>query len=316
MIKVTDDTRSRLLDGLRKYGRIVAQARHRGMNERDTSDIVKAMLGDMLGYDPFFDVTADSSVRGPNADYAVLVEGRLHFLLFVKGINVLPDVAQLLRLSGASTPNYAEWALLTNGEVWACYRLGVGGDRHPELVFRVRLLDTTSLEEKAALFFLLTKEAIRQDALTEYWEQARILHPGRLASLILSSETLNLLRRELQRTVNYRIDQHTLYEFLMREVLRPEALAVRAGEIESGSRLPICYAYVSNPHDPSTWRLRYRNADGTPNAELLMQAVAELGNDLRAVGIPADDTPLVKDRLRNAYFELGVPLEDMPQVLR
>ncbi len=316
MLKYTDNARNRIQDGIKKYSRIVAQARQHGMNERDTADIVKAMLGDMLGYDPFFDVTAEISVRGQNADYAVLIEQRIQFLLNVKSLAVVPNAAHLLRLSGSSAPPYAEWALLTNSDVWSCYRLGVGHDRHAELVFRVSLLDSTSSDEKAGLFYLLSKEGVQEKELNAYWERIRVLNPGRIASMLLSDDVLNLLRRELQRTANYRIDSQTLYTLLTREVLRPDALAARNGPEGDLPRQPQCFAYVRDPHDPNTWRLRYRNSDNTPNAELLTLAVAELSGDSRALGIPADDIPLVRERLRTAYFDLGISPDELPDLLR
>ena len=316
MLRYADNARSRIQDGLKKYSRIVAQARQRGMNERDTADIVKAMLGDMLGYDPFFDVTAEISVRGQNADYAVLIDRNLQFLLNVKSLSVVPNAAHLLRLSGSSTPHYAEWALLSNADVWSCYRLGVGPDRHAELVFRVSLLDATSTEEKTQLFYLACKEGVQAGALQDYWERVRVLNPGRIASMLLSDDVLNLLRRELQRTANYRIDAQSLYALLTRDILRADALAARNGPEGDMIRQPHCFAYVRDPRDSNTWRLLYRNLDTTPNAELLTQAVAELSGDPRALGIPADDLPLVKERLRAAYFDLGITPDELPDLLR
>src|SRR5690349_2894599 len=96
MPKHSEATRIRIQDGLKKYGRIVAQARLRGMNQQDTGDIVKAMLGDMLGFDPFFDVTTEASVRGPNADHAIVLGGEIKLLLIVKGIGIVPHAAHLL----------------------------------------------------------------------------------------------------------------------------------------------------------------------------------------------------------------------------
>lgn len=316
MLKSSEYVRNRIQDGIKKYSRIVVQARQRGMNERDTSDIIRAMLGDMFGYDPFFDVTAEISARGPNADYAILVEGRLQFLLIAKPINCTPNAAHLLRLSGSSAPQYAHWALLTNSDTWACYRLGVGADRHAELVVRVSLTENTSAEEKTLPFYLMSKEGIYQNAVGLYWEQMRILNPGRIAALLLTEDVLNVLRRELHRTTNYRVDRQTLYDLMAREVLRPEALSARMGEDPNVPRLQHCFAYVRDPNDPSTWRLHYRNRDESPNAELLTMAVADLSGDNRALGIPADDVPLVKQRLREAYLELGVPPTDLPDLLR
>jgi hypothetical protein len=317
MLKYSEPTRSRIHDGIKKYSRIVAQARQRGMNERDTGDIVKAMLGDMLGYDPFFDVTAEISMRGLCADYAVLTEERLRFLVMVKAIGIPPHASHLLNLSGTNAPAYVQWVLLSNADDWSCYRLGVGADRHAELVFHTALLDSTPVEEKIALFFLLSKEGLQQDALTQYWEQIRVLNPGRLVNLLLSEEVLNLLRRELQRTANYRIDRQSLQNILMRDVLRSEALEARGQEAPPPApRFPQCYAYVRDPHNPTTWRFGYRNPDGTPNPEMLTLAVADLHSGPNAVGVPADDFPLVKERLRLAYLELGVSFDDLPEILR
>jgi hypothetical protein len=316
MLKYADNARNRIQDGLKKYSRIVGQARQRGMNERDTADIVKAMLGDMLGYDPFFDVTAEVSVRGQTADYAVLIDRQLGFLLNVKSLAVVPNAAHMLRMSGSSTPPYAEWALLTNADVWICYRLGVGPDRHAEQVFRVSLLDTTLPEEKAQLFYLICKEGLQDGSLQSYWEQVKILNPGRIAAIVLSDDVLNMIRRELQRTANYRIDSQTLYALLTRDILRADALAARSGQDGESLRRPECFAYVRDSNDVNTWRLLYRNLDTTPNPELLTQAVAELSGDPRALGIPLDDLPLVKERLRAAYFDLGVAPDELPDLLR
>ncbi len=314
MLRISDQTRTRIQDGIKKYSRIVHQARQRGMNERDTADIVKAMLGDMLGYDPFFDVTAESSIRGPHADHAVLLNGRLQFLLLVKAVGIVPHAAHLLRLSGANTPNYCQWALLSNADYWACYRLGVGPDRHPELVFRVSLSDAVSLEEKTTYFLLVSREGMEQNALEYYWQRVHALNPGRIASLLLSEDILNLLRRELMRTANFRVERQVLLDVLQQEVIRPEALAAQSAA-QATPNVPQCYAYVANPNDASTWKLAYRNPDGVADPDMLMAAASQLTSDTRQLDIPADDVPLVKQRLRQAYLELGIPIEDIPAAL-
>jgi hypothetical protein len=311
----SESARNRIYDGLKKYGRIVTQARQRGMNQQDTGDIVKAMLGDMLGFDPFFDVTAESSVRGPNADHAIVLEGNVKLLLIVRGIGIVPNAAHLLRLSGSGTPSYAEWVVVTNADVWICYRLGVGTDRHPEMVCRASLLDARPAEEKIATFLLLSKEGMQQDALLRHWERSHALNPGKIVGLLLGDDVLNVLRRELQRTVNVRPDRRVLIDILIREIIRPEVLA--ASQIEpSAPRLPRCYAYVADPNDPQTWRLQYRNPDGTPDPDRLIAAAAAVLSDARALQIPADDIALVKQRLREAYIELGVAQDDLPPGLR
>lgn len=312
---ITETTRNCIQDGLRKYSRIVAQARQCGMNAKDTGDIVKAMLGDMLGYDPFFEVTTDSSIRGPHADHAILIDGQVKILLVVKSIGSMPNPAHLLRLSGHSCPGYVDWVLLTNADHWLCYRLGVGHDRHPEPIFRIGLMEPRPIEEKIRLFFLFSKEGVSSNALQRYWESSNVLNPNRIAELLTSDTILEALRREIHRSNNFRVEKSVIATLLRNSVILPEALAPSSGS-PAQPDLPQCYAYFSDPTDRSTWRLYYRNEKGEADAEGLMAAAAKLSGDLRQLAIPADDLPLVKQRLRQAYTELGVAAEELPAVLQ
>ena len=72
----------------------------------------------------------------------------------------------------------------------------------------------------------MSKEGVLQNAHDLYWEQTRVLNPGRIAALILSEDNLNLLRREIQRNAGYHVDRNTLYEILVQQVLRPSAPTV------------------------------------------------------------------------------------------
>lgn len=316
MLVLNETTRERIQDGVRKYARIVARARERGISESDNRDLVRAMLGDMLGYDPFFDVTSEAVVRGPHANFLVLPNSPLQFLVQVKHLSIAPHAAHLLRMSGINTPSFTAWAILTNADTWACYRLGVGHGRHPELVFRVSLSEGGSLDEKVKLFGLLSKEGVEQESLIRHWEEYRVLNPGRLTSLILSEETLHLLRREIQRQSSYRVDIHTLRGILTQEVLRPSALSASLGTEGQQPPAPPCYAYVPDPNSPASWRLPYRNPDGTPHPDLLTRALGDFQGEHQIIGIPADDVPIVKERLRKAFLELGIGIEDLPRSLR
>ncbi len=316
MQTLTETTRLKIIDGIRKYARIVSRAKEMGISEADTHDLVRAMLGDMLGYDPFFDVTSEGVLRGPHATFMVLNGTPQQFLIVVQPLTTTPHAAHLLRLSGVNTPNYTSWAILTNGDTWACYRLGVGTGRSPEQVFRVSLSDSQTIEARLALFSLLSKEGVHQDSLATHWEQHCVLNPVHLTALLLLEETLQILRRELQRYNNYRIDTFTLRQVLEQGVLRPEIVAQSRRGGSDKNPLPQCYAYTPDVNSPSTWRLRIRNADGTPNPEWLTQALGELQGEHRILGIPADDVPYVKERLRNAFLELGVALNDLPRALR
>ena len=216
--------RLRLLSGLKKYSQIMKQIQVRGLNERDTSEIVRMILGELFGYDAFFDVTSDVTVRGSGADYAIVCEGRVKILLVVKPFTVEPDASHLQRMSGTSTPHFVEWGVVTNANTWACYRLGVGPDRHPEDVFRATILDDTPCEDSLKLFYLLTKEGLLDNSLLAYWEEVCVLHPSRIVQMLLAEESIGLLRREILRATSYKVDSSTLRKLLREKILRPETL--------------------------------------------------------------------------------------------
>jgi len=58
------------------------------MNESDTSNIINDMLGEMFGYDKFFDVTTEYKIKGQYADYGVKIDDKLTFIIEVKAIGV------------------------------------------------------------------------------------------------------------------------------------------------------------------------------------------------------------------------------------
>lgn len=68
------------------------------------------------------------------------------------------------------------------------------------------------------------------------------------------------------------------------------------------------WAYVGDAEDPQTWKLRFREADGSVSRRDLGRATAHLspgGFDGRRLECPEADLPEVKRRLREAYAEIG-----------
>ena len=72
----------------------------------------------------------------------------------------------------------------------------------------------------------------------------------------------------------------------------------------------LCFAYVPDPLQPSSWKLRYRNSDCSVSPSHLSGAVAALspgGFRGKRVEIPVEDLPEVKNKLLDAYREIGTP---------
>ena len=99
--------------------------------------------------------------------------------------------------------------------------------------------------------------------------------------------------------------------------LLPEAEVEPAGTVIGGPepllhpkyRLPAsCFAYVGNASETGTWKLPFRNVDGTVDAKRLPKAIQAILSNYRGVkvsGIPEKDIPDVLDRLAKAAAQLG-----------
>lgn len=221
MAKYVEVAKQRIVDGIRKYGKIVEQAQKRGVNEADTRDIVKAILGDVLGYDPFFEVTGEYSVKGQYADFGVKVEDQIRFFVEVKSVGTKLEERQMFQVIGYAANQGHDWGVLTNGETWNVYKLFTGQERGTELVISVSLTDgEVPIKEKADRFFMFSKEGFRQNALSDYWTKAQVLSPMRIAEKLCEDIVLRTLRTELQRGSGFKISVETVYSVMMNQVIR------------------------------------------------------------------------------------------------
>lgn len=88
-------------------------------------------------------------------------------------------------------------------------------------------------------------------------------------------------------------------------------MAAHAGEaplLHPKYHLPAAsFAYVGDPHDPATWKLPYRHADGSVDGRRLpaaIEAMIETWRGRRA-NVPAAARHQVLERLAQAANELG-----------
>ena len=86
MPKYEDRAKERIAQQLAQYGSVLRVAGGRGINESDTAAIVKDMLGDVLGYDKYLDVTSEYQIRGKFADFVVKRDDKPLFAVECKAV--------------------------------------------------------------------------------------------------------------------------------------------------------------------------------------------------------------------------------------
>ncbi|MBM3476060.1 MAG: type I restriction enzyme HsdR N-terminal domain-containing protein [Armatimonadetes bacterium] len=320
MPKYTDRAKQRIAQELTRYSKILAGAADRGINEADTSAIVKDMLGDVLGYDKYLEVTSEYQIRGRFADFVVKRDDKALLAVECKAISHELRERDLFQVVGYIANLGLDWAVLTNGRRWECYRMQKG---QTELLFSVEVPTGSPAQETVDHFYLLAKEAMWKGELAAAWEERQAMKPANIVRAILTARALKAIRLELKEIAQYPIDDEKLRQALAHEVLRRDVYEQVADALSpapspggrrrgtKSGRGPECHAYVGDPSRKSTWKLPYRLADGSidvPRLEAATAALSPGGHRGRPVELPTEALAEVRRKLREAYEELGRPV--------
>lgn len=78
----------RLASGLKRFQPILAAAKHRDVNESDTSIMVTDLMAELFGYDKYSEITRELCIRGTFCDLATRIDGKFQMLVEVKAIGL------------------------------------------------------------------------------------------------------------------------------------------------------------------------------------------------------------------------------------
>jgi predicted type IV restriction endonuclease len=239
MAKYVDAAKQRISEGVRKYAKILELAKKRAVNEADTRDIVKAVLGDVLGYDPFFEVTGEYSVKGQYADFGVKLGDQIRFFVEVKSVGTKLEDKQMFQIIGYAANQGHEWGVLSNGDTWNVYRLFTGQEKGTELVVSVTLTDSQlQNRDKVERLFMLSKEGFRQNALLEHWNRVQVLNPLRIAEKLCEEKVLKAIRTEVQRGCGFEVPVEAISSVILNQVIRGDLSdKIKASQARERSRL-------------------------------------------------------------------------------
>lgn len=205
---------------------VLAEALSRDVNEADTVTLVKAVLSDAFGWDPFFEVTSEFAVRSTWVDLAVKHDSNIAYLIEVKAIGSDLKDNHLRQAIGYAANQGVDWVVLTNGAVWQAHRVIFGKPIGHELVFQLNLLHDNPRDAKVKeMAFLLSKEGMTKAAISQFHAEKQALSRFNIAALLRSEQVLALVRRELRRAypkLNPNIEH--IREIVVSEVLKREVV--------------------------------------------------------------------------------------------
>lgn len=213
----------RIKTGLRRFRRVLESARDADRSEQDTVTIVTDMLEQIFGFDKYEEITGEYNIRGTYCDLAVKVDGKVKYLIEVKAIGKTLKDTHLRQATDYAAKEGIEWVVLTNGAEWQAYRMIFEQPVSHEHVFTLDLLDGKS--ELIALIFMLSREGITKQAISDYHEQRQVLSRYMLTAVLLSDPALTVMRRELRRIAPaVKIDQDQIRRELSEAVIKRDIM--------------------------------------------------------------------------------------------
>lgn len=218
-------TAERLAAGLKRFQPILSAAKSRDVNESDTSMIVTDLLADIFGYDKYSEVTRELCIRGTFCDLATRIDGKFQMIIEVKAIGLELKDAHVKQAVDYAANIGVEWVALTNGNLWRVFRVIFAKPIETEIVLDLDLLELSakSADDLESLY-LLTRESMLKSGLYAYHDHLQATNKFYLAAVVLSDTVLNVVRRELQRLSEAKVDVDELREALKSEVIKREVL--------------------------------------------------------------------------------------------
>ena len=212
-----------------RFQQVLKLAKDRDVNESDTVSVLNDIIGEVLGYDKYLEVTSEFSIRGTYCDLAIKIDEKVQFLIEVKAIGVDLKDSHMKQACDYGANHGIQWVLLTNGIEWRIYRIRFEQPIDHDLVCSFDFLNLNLKNENDLdLLFLLSKEGLSKNTREDYYEKVQSVNRYIIGNLMLSEDVLTVVRRELRRIAEgikvdiNEIDQIVRTQVLKREVIESE----------------------------------------------------------------------------------------------
>jgi predicted type IV restriction endonuclease len=226
MASIPKRVEDRLIAGIKRFQPVLTLAKSKDVNESDTVSILNDMLGEVFGYDKYFEVTSEFAVRGTYCDLAVKLDGKVTVLIEAKAIGGELKDQHVKQAIDYAANQGVDWVVLTNSIQWRIYKVIFGKPINQDLVCEFDFLKLEAKNDEHLQFlFLLTKEGWSKSAVVEFNEQKQALSRFFIGASILSETVLAAIRRELKKvSPDVRIETDQIRDVILAEVIKREVV--------------------------------------------------------------------------------------------
>jgi len=219
----------RLVGGIKKFHKILEDARSRDINESDTVVIITDMLSEIFGFDKYSEITSEFAIRGTYCDLVTQIDGDLQYLIEVKAVGIELKESFIKQAVDYAANQGIDWVILTNGIRWIVYKIAFTKPIDKDQVIRFNFAELNPKNKShLEIMFCLSKEGCNKSVLDEYHSQRQVLNKYFIGSVIITDPMLNTIRRELKKlapdigTDNEQIKKVISQEIFKREILESE----------------------------------------------------------------------------------------------
>lgn len=200
--------REEIKKAVKSFLPILRQAKTRNANEADTANIVHKFFQDVLGWD-FLDLTSEYKIKSTFCDLAIKYEGDILLLIEVKAIGLNLKEEHLRQAYTYAATEGVKFTLLTNGEVYRLYHVGLTDKINVTMVFELDLAAEMTADDFTELY-LISKYSLTRSQVEEYWEQEETLAPENIIEAMLSDEVLNALVKYFRNNFEIKVSPATI----------------------------------------------------------------------------------------------------------
>lgn len=209
-----------------KFQKVLKIAKDRDVNEADTVSIINDIMGDVLGYDKYLEVTSEFAIRSTYCDLAIKVDDKVQFLLEAKAIGMELKENHIRQAIDYGANHGIQWVILSNGIEWQIYRIRFEQPINYDLVCQFDFSQLNLKDDRDQnVLFLLSKEGLSKNAREDFYDKVQSVNRYVIGSLILSESVLSVIRRELRKiSEGVKIDLREVEHIVKNEVLKREVV--------------------------------------------------------------------------------------------
>ena len=184
-----------------------------------------------MGYDIFNHISSEYAIPSAgdtlHCDIAVKIDreeaSAPDLLVELKRVNMDLTPKHLRQAASYAIDIGCEWVLLTNGKEWKLYHISFGKPPQPKLIDSWNII-TDDLSILAEKFNIIGYKNIKKGGLAKLWEKSNVLTAQNILKVILSEESIVLIRRGLKKTTDVTVSSEEIVG-AVRHLLNEAALA-------------------------------------------------------------------------------------------